>query len=281
MIIVQAGARLAALAYRRLLVCRITRKPLFALCTLILYGAAGNSSADTTDADPGSKFVRGRLGAGAMVISSYSGSADYETIAVPLASLKFGEFGYIEYWQAGLYFLSNQEKTLGLAFIAAPRLGFNSSDGERLVGMMTRRPSIETGLSLDYGSAKAGISLSYVHDVTGASNGGAARLFFFTRFDITDHVGVDAFVGLEQMDSKIANYYYGVRTSEATLARPFYEPGTGTKVHTGLHFSCDFGRKSTLLFGLENDRLGSSLTNSPIVERRFTNLFYLGYGWRL
>jgi outer membrane protein len=278
---VHIDARLAALAYRHPLVCRIIQKPLFALCILMLCGGPGKSAAEATDAAPESKLVRGRLGAGAMVISSYSGSADYQTIPVPLASLKFGEFGYIEYWQAGVYFLANQEKTLGLALVVAPRLGFNSSDGERLVGMMTRRPSIETGLSLDYGSAKAGISLSYVHDVTGASDGGAARLFFFTRLDITDHFGVDAFLGLEQMDSKVANYYYGVRTSEATLARPFYEPGAGTKLHTGLHFNYDFGRKSTLLFGLENDRLGSSLTNSPIVERRFTNLFYLGYGWRL
>ena len=281
MITVQVCAGFAALAYRHLLVCRITRKPLFALCILMLCGASGNSSADTNDSDPESKFVRGRLGAGAMVISRYSGSADYQTIPVPLASLKFGEFGYIEYWQAGLYFLSNQEKTLGLALVAAPRLGFDSSDGERLVGMMTRRPSMETGLSLDYGSAKGGLSLSYLHDIIGASDGGVARLYVFGRLDITEHFGVDGFVGLEQLDSKVANYYYGVRTSEATLARPFYEPGTGTKLHTGLHFNYDFGRKSTLLFGLENDRLGSSLTNSPIVERRFSNLFYLGYGWRL
>ena len=277
----RAGKRLAALACRQPLVGRMTLRPLIALCILILCGTSGNSSADTTDADSDSKFVRGRLGAGAMVISRYSGSADYQTIPVPLASLKFGEFGYIQYWQAGLYFLSNQEKTLGLALVAAPRLGFNSSDGERLVGMMTRRPSIETGLSLDYGSAKGGISVSYLHDVTGASDGGVARLYGLRRVDITEHVGVDAFVGLEQLDSKVANYYYGVRTAEATPARPFYEPGTDMKLRTGLHFNYDFGRKSTLLFGLEIDLLGNSLANSPIAERGFSNLFYLGYGWRL
>ena len=213
--------------------------------------------------------------------SRYSGSAGYQTFPVPLAALEFGDFAYIDYWQAGLYILSNREKTLGLAIVATPRLGFNSSDGPQLAGMTARKSSIETGLSIDYGSDSAGLSLGYLHDITGASDGGLVRLLGFTRMQITSRFGVEAFVGLEQLSSRVANYYYGVRSNEATATRPFYEPGTATDLNAGFHFNYDFGQKSTILFGYETTRLGDSLANSPIAERRLANLIYFGYGWRL
>jgi outer membrane protein len=263
--------------------CWPTRTRFAACCVfaVVCHVAAGESHAEAADAGSEAKFVTGRLGAGALVDSRYSGAAGYRTFPVPLASLEIGDFAYIDYWQAGLYFLSNQQKTLGLAIVATPRLGFNSSDGSRLAGMMTRKSSIESGLSIDSGWDNTGVSLGYLHDITGASNGGLVRLLVFKRMELTDHIGVDAFVGLERLSAKVANYYYGVGSNEATAARPFYQPRTATDVNAGLHFNYDFGRNSTLLFGYEATRLSDALANSPIVERRMTNLFYLGYGWRL
>jgi MipA family protein len=260
-----------------------TRKRLIASCLFlaVCQFAADETRAEAADTGWESKFVTGRLGVGALMDSRYSGGADYQTFPVPLASLEFGEIAYIDYWQAGLYVLSNQDKTLGLAIVATPRLGFNSSDGQRLTGMTARKSSIETGLSLDYGSDTAGLSLGYLHDITGASDGGLVRLLGFKRMAITGHFGVEAFVGLERMDSRVANYYYGVGSDEATATRPFYQPGAGTDLNAGLHFNYDFGQRSTVLFGYEATRLGDSPANSPIVERRMSNLFYIGYGWRL
>ncbi|MEO8008793.1 MAG: MipA/OmpV family protein, partial [Betaproteobacteria bacterium] len=183
---------------------------------VVCHFAASVTHAEATDAGSEAKFVSGRLGAGALVESRYSGAAGYQIFPVPLASLEFGDVAYIDYWQAGLYVLSNQQKTLGLAIVATPRLGFNWSDGSRLAGMMSRKSSIESGLSIDYGSDNSGMSLGYLHDITGASKGGLLRLLVFKRMELTDHVGVDAFVGLERLSAKVANYYYGVDSNEAT-----------------------------------------------------------------
>jgi MipA family protein len=272
-----------ASAVRRDRACRPARARFVASCVfaVVCHCAAGESHAEAGDAGAEDKFVTGRLGAGALVDSRYSGAAGYRTFPVPLASLEFGDVAYINYWQAGVYFLGNQQKTLGVAIVATPRLGFNSSDGSRLAGMMTRKSSIESGLSIDYGADNTGVSLGYLHDITGASDGGLVRLLVFKRMELTEHVGVDAFVGLERLSAKVADYYYGVGRNEATAARPFYQPGIATDVNAGLHFNYDFGRNSTLLFGYEATRLGDALANSPIVERRMTNLFYFGYGWRL
>ena len=107
----------------------MTRKRLVASCLflVICQFAADETRAEAADTGPEGKFVTGRIGVGALMDSRYSGGANYQTFPVPLASLEFGDFAYIDYWQAGLYVLSNQDRTLGLAIVATPRLGFNST----------------------------------------------------------------------------------------------------------------------------------------------------------
>ncbi len=255
----------------------------FIECALLVVCqfAATGLHAEASDTDAEDKFVSGRLGIGGLVDPRYSGGAGYRSFPVPLASLRFGDYAYIDYWQAGLYVLGNQDKTIGLAVVVTPRLGFNARDGALLSGMTTRRSSIETGLSLDYGSDAGGFSLGYLHDVTGASDGSVVRLLGFRQIEISNRFGVEAFVSIEHLNSRVANYYYGVADNEATASRPFFKPGSGGDLNAGLHFNYDFGRKSTLLFGYEVTWLGDPIANSPIVERRLGSLFYLGYGWRL
>jgi outer membrane protein len=218
---------------------------------------------------------------GAMASPRHSGGAGTGVFPVPLASLRFGDYAYIDYWQAGLYVLGNQEKTLGLAVIATPRLGFGARDGQNLSGMTSRKASVESGLSIDYGSEAGGVSLGYLHDLAGASNGEVVRLLFFRQIDISNRFGFEAYVNVERLNSRIANYYYGVAGDEATLVRPIYQAGPGIDLNFGLHFNYDFGEKSTILFGCDLTRLGDSIARSPIVERRIDRFFYLGYGWRL
>jgi len=256
---------------------RFIKWALFVVCQF----AARELYAEASDTGAEDKFVSGRLGIGGIVSPRYSGGSRYRAFAVPLASLRFGDYAYINYWQAGLYVLGNQEKTVGLAVVATPRLGFNARDGEWLSGMTTRKSSIESGLSLDYGSDVGGFSLGYLHDVTGASDGSIVRLLGFRQIEFSNRFAVEAFVGIERLNSRVANYYYGVRDNETTASRPLYKPGSAMELNAGLHFNYDFGQKSTILFGYEVTRLGDPIAGSPIVERRVGNLFYLGYGWRL
>lgn len=260
------------------------RKSLGASCAFIVvcgFGFVNELNAEEGSAQSDVKLVTGRVGAGAIVDSRYSGGAARQAFPVPLMSIEIGEIAYIDYWEAGIFFWSNAAKTVGLAAVATPRLGFSSSDGARLSGMARRQSSIEAGLSFDYGSDDAGVSLSYVHDVTAASRGGVVRLLGFKHFDFTKRFGVDGYAGVEWLDSSVARYYYGVADGEVTASRPPYQPHGGTVVDAGLRFNFDFGRKSTLLFGYEPTRLGQDLADSPIVEKRTTSFFFLGCGLRL
>jgi outer membrane protein len=237
--------------------------------------------AATSDSAAEDPPVSGRMAIGAMVGPRYSGGAGTSAFPVPLASLRFGDYAYIDYWQAGLYLLGNQEKTLGLAVIGTPRLGFSARDGQNLSGMKRRKTSVESGLSIDYGSDTGGVSLGYLHDLAEASRGEVVRLLLFRQIEISDKFAFDAYVNVERLNSRIARYYYGVANDEATLARPSYQPGPGIDLNFGLHFNYDFGEKSTILFGCDLTRLGNFTVSSPIVERRIDRFFYFGYGWRL
>jgi outer membrane protein len=234
-----------------------------------------------TSPNPDEGLVKGRLGVGPLVIPRYSGSANYRVWPAPLASLEFGDFAYVDYWQAGLYIVNTKDKSLGLAIVAAPRLGYNSSDGDLLAGMMTRKTTLEMGLSVDYGFDQEGVSLAYLHDVTGASKGGVVRFVGLRRIELGHGFGVEAFGELEWLSAKVTDYYYGVTGSEATGSRPFYQPRSTVDLVAGLHLNYDFGRKSTILFGYEASVLGPSAANSPIVQTKLSNLFYVGYGLRL
>jgi len=261
---------------------RTIRARLVCYCVFAAAGAiSGCARADDASADSEHGLVTGRVGAGALTDSRYSGGADNQTFPVPLAEIDIGDFAYVDYWEAGIFVASNHAKTFGLAVVATPRLGFSSADGQRLAGMTRRMSSIEAGLSINYGSEDAGVSLGYLHDVTGASRGGLIRLLTFKHFDITSRFGFDAYVGVERLDAKVADYYYGVADHEATAARPAFQPGDSTALSAGLHFNFDFGRKSSLLFGYEPTLLGRTVTRSPIVERKMASVFFIGYGWRL
>ncbi len=243
--------------------------------------SAGAFAAEQKNAAPEERLVSGRLGLGALVFSRYSGGASYSTWPVPLASLRFGDYAYIDYWEAGVFLLGNEAKTLGLALVASPRVGFHAGDGPRLAGMMMRRTSLEAGPTLFYDTGMGVLSLGYLHDAVAASNGATVRLAALKRIEIADRLGVDAFVYGDRLSAKVGDYYYGVGQDEATSTRPFYQPGGGVNVTVGLHFNYDFGDRSTFLFGYEGTRLGGAFADSPIVEKRLGNLFYAGYGWRL
>src|SRR5512146_992786 len=107
---------------------------------LVLASVSGAlaSRADDANGDAKSKLVTGRIGAGALTDSRYSGGAGNQTFPVPLMALDIGDFAYVDYWEAGLFVLSNHAKTFGLAVVATPRLGFSSTDGQRLAGMRRR-----------------------------------------------------------------------------------------------------------------------------------------------
>lgn len=77
-------------------------------------------------------------------------------------------------------------------------------------------------------------------------------------------------------DAKLNNYYYGVLPSEAITGRPAYTPGAGFQTQVGLYATYDMTQRWRLLTGASLTLLGSSVKDSPVVQKRVLPAVYMG-----
>ena len=73
------------------------------------------------------------------------------------------------------------------------------------------------------------------------------------------------------------DYYYGVRQSEATSARPAYEGKSTTETEVGVRFIYLLASNQRLILDVNDTRWGSGISKSPLVDRTSTPGLLLGY----
>ena len=223
----------------------------------------------------------GTVGAGPVFFPKYTGGKAYQGLPIPIISANYQEVAYIELLRAGVYVLSSADKKLGLGFAAEPRLGFHQGDGARLAGMTTRRHSLEGGLAFDWENPLFSLDVSYFIDLTRATHGRSLRASLSREFVKREQWTANAFVGVDRIDAKIADYYFGVHAGEGTPQRPIYQPGAGANLLWGADAKYQLDPRHALVFGIMTTRLNSSAAQSPIVETRIANMLWLGYAWNL
>jgi len=233
--------------------------------------------AQTTD-DSVHKSLDGYLGAGAMVLPKYVGSAGSETKLVPLAIIEYKETAYIHLNRAGVRLWSSRDKKLALGIAAEPRIGFRPQDGPRLAGMAIRHDAIEGGPALEWELAPFALSAAYFTDWSDTSGGRSWRLSADRQLVDDGRWDISAYLDLDHADSRIVQYYFGVPPDEATAARPSYRPGATVISGLGLSGAYLLNKNHALLFGGELTYLGAAAADSPIVQRRSGVMGYLGLG---
>lgn len=157
--------------------------------------------------------------------------------------------------------------------------GYDPDDSSFLTGMDKRKSSIWVGGALLWKNDIANVSAEVLTDSMGNSKGTRAgiqvdRRFGFGSFGLTPRVGVEWF------DKKYVDYYYGVRASEATPARSAYQGDSTTAVDVGLRLDYSPAARHTLFLDVSAKRFGSSIKDSPIVEKATQTTVGLGYLYR-
>jgi outer membrane protein len=76
------------------------------------------------------------------------------------------------------------------------------------------------------------------------------------------------------------DYYYGVRASEATAARPAYQGDSLTAVDVGLRLEYSPATRHSLFLDVSAKRFGGSIKDSPLVERVTQSFVGFGYLYR-
>jgi len=71
-----------------------------------------------------------------------------------------------------------------------------------------------------------------------------------------------------------------MRASETSDGLP-RNVGAGVSFSAGLTGLYTIGDSGAVFFGVSVNRLSNAQANSPIAERSYSPLMYLGYGWRM
>ncbi len=248
------------------------------LCLLVVMLIdPGLCGAQTTD-ESTKKTWDGYLGAGAMFMPKYVGSADKVTRPVPLAMLEYEETAYIHLDRAGVRLWNSDDKKMAFGIAAQPRFGFHAKDGDRLTGMSTRRDAIEGGVVFEWELPQLSFSTAYFTDWSDASGGQSLRFSMNRQLIDKGPWDLSAYLDLDYANAKIVQYYFGVRADEATATRPSYRPGATVISSLGFSGAYKLNKDYALLFGGELSSLGAAAADSPIVQRRTGLTSYFGLG---
>jgi len=157
--------------------------------------------------------------------------------------------------------------------------GYDASDSPFLAGMDERKDGIWLGGAAVWHNDIANLSAELLGDASGNSKGTKLRLMVDRRFqagsfDITPRLAAT------RLDDKYISYYYGVNAAEVRAGRPFYQGGSAVNLEAGLRVGYALAPHQSLFLDLSTTKLGSSIKDSPLVDRSSQSGVRVGYLYR-
>jgi outer membrane protein len=157
--------------------------------------------------------------------------------------------------------------------------GYDEDDSDFLRGMEKRKASIWLGGLATWHTPYANVTAEVQADASGNSKGqkfslGVDKGFKLGDFRLTPRLAA-VWANADYVD-----YYYGVRASEATAARPAYAGRSTVNIETGLRVDYLLGPRQVLFLDVSATQLGSEIKDSPIVERSNQSAIRFGYVYR-
>jgi outer membrane protein len=179
-----------------------------------------------------------------------------------------GERLSIEFTTLSYRFL--QEGPIQLSAVGSARFdGYDPKDSQYLMGMRRRSSSFDVGLQAGWEN----LQLNVLTDAGNKHKGTEASLQYSDGFKSGDWMF--RYVGkLTWQNSKLTDYYYGVRPSEQAVLqinghawqRPAYTAGDAVIPSIGAMTMYNFAEHWMALAGVEVGLLPDAIKNSPIVD---------------
>lgn len=209
------------------------------------------------------------LGAGALIRTRPYQDVDAETLPVPII-----------FWREGKFFLDGRrvgydlysEDGVKLSAVLKPNLmGYDDEDSTALNGMEDREWSLDAGARGRWEIPDSGdiaLNLEVLADILAKSEGQQITL------SIDKKIKGDIFrlvpsAGVKWQSESLVDYYYGVKTSEATATRAAYEPDGVVNYYVDVEFSLGLSENWVLTTVLNYEFLGDEIDDSPIVEDNY------------
>ena len=208
---------------------------------------------------------------------AYAG-ADNKTIPFPLVAYENDYFRI-----AGLGVDVKLGSVAGFTFAVRTNYalgdGYKSGDSPILDGMEARKGSLWIGPGVQWKTDIAKVSFDVMGDALGKSKGVQAKLGVERNFRAGPFIFMPH-AAAELADKKYVDYYYGVRAAEANAQRPAYDGKSTVSVEGGLRTVFMLTPSNSIFADASVKALGKGITDSPLVDRKETASFLLGYSYR-
>ncbi len=198
------------------------------------------------------------------------GDARRETFFGPFFIVKYDDWAYLGLGGGGLWLFHFPEYELKLGTSINVHPG-----GPLLLGMDKRRSSLDGSIDASWQTPMANFQLSYNRDIGKASHGdsaslGISHIFLFNQVLFNQEFIVVPGVTVEWENTRLVDYYYGVRPEEATTDRPAYVGRETAMVGANLMGIYRINRSWALWGDIHTKHFGAGIVDSPIVTRRNT-----------
>ena len=195
--------------------------------------------------------------------SPYRGSDDSDDL-LPLMVYD-SRFFYVSTYRAGLKL--ELERSRVELFVQRRLEGFASDDvPSSMVGMARREFGTDVGVAARLALGEGNAYAEYLHDAESISEGSEVILGYRYERWWRGRLRLRPYAQLSWRDSKLNDYYYGVRPEEATPERPAYRAGSGFGGEAGLQAAYRLSEHWQVLAALAASRASSAVRESPVVD---------------
>lgn len=234
--------------------------------------AASTASAPPAATQPASNG----FGTGLLVTSEWRPYRGVGNVTQVFPVLQY-ENAWIDIWGPVIDLKLHDEGPL-LAVLRARYIGsgYDAGDSPALTGMQDRKDSVWLGTKLQWRAPVAHLAAEWLADGSGHSKGQQLNL----KVETLMHAGpvrIAPRVGLQWLDAKYVNYYYGVSASEARAGRAAYQGKSALNPEIGARFLYSITPAQSTFVDISATALGSSIKRSPIVERSWVPAVRAGY----
>ncbi|MGB8666047.1 MAG: MipA/OmpV family protein [Serratia inhibens] len=154
--------------------------------------------------------------------------------------------------------------------------GYKASDAPILDGMKKRNGGFWVGPAVEWDTNLGTISAKYL---LAGNNGqkaalGFTKAFHYGSFTFTPHTEI------EWLNGKYVDYYYGVNYAETRPGRNIYNGSSTYNISAGLRSDYSFTSHQSMSLDASIIRLGSGITDSPLVDKTTIPQVTLSYLYR-
>lgn len=157
--------------------------------------------------------------------------------------------------------------------------GYDPDDNKTLADLPELDTPIEFGIVADKDLGFAELEVSFLTDVSGSHKGNVATIGIEKEWGIASGWSLELGAGINYLDQKYVDYFYGVLPRYAIAGRPAYEAEATINFEFEVGIQGKLSDKWYLLSQLEYTRFGSEIKDSPIVDASGELEFSIGVGY--